>query len=254
MAPLSGIRSGIRSGLLSGINPRADGSLATTDGPGGAIYTPIDAAEWTAIGLTAPNSLWLCQEASGNLSDSIGAVTGTANGSLTYANSITDWSRKFLSFTEATSQRVGIASGTYSPATASQAGLIYSKITSMAVANRTLIGLGTNIYLRFTAAGVLQIVNGGAAASGAYDYRDGAVHPFLIIHNRTATTSSVFTDKETVSVAYTSGTDVANKGIAGFTTNTPPVHSTGYWAHWSGAAAEAVGKTTVSTLGWTMAY
>ena len=38
-------------------------------------YIPQTAAEWTALGLVAPNSLWPCQESSGNLLDVIGSLT-----------------------------------------------------------------------------------------------------------------------------------------------------------------------------------
>jgi hypothetical protein len=226
---------------------------ATQDGPGAAIYTPVNAAEWTALGLTAPNSLWLCQEASGNLADSIGAVTATANASPTYENSVANWSRKFLGIAQTANYKFGIGVGTYSAATASQANLQYTKVITANTATRSMQSLGSNVQLRFTTGGILQLVNGGAATSGAYDYRDGAVHPFLLIHNRTASTTTCFTDKETLSVAYTSGTDVLSKGI-GLSTNTSPEAQVGYWAHWSGAAAEAVGKATLVSLGWTMAY
>jgi hypothetical protein len=100
----------------------------------------------------------------------------------------------------------------------------------------------------------LQIVNGGSVTTGAYDYRDSAVHPFLVIHNRTAATTTCFSDKETLSVAYTSGTDSANKGLGNVGATTAPVSYVGYWVHWSGASAEAVGYATVSGLGWAMAY
>ena len=45
-------------------------------------YTPASAAEWAELlsgsGLGAPSSLWLCQESSGTLADSIGSRTLTA--------------------------------------------------------------------------------------------------------------------------------------------------------------------------------
>jgi hypothetical protein len=248
---LSGIRIGIRSGIQSGLNP---GGIAT-DGPAGAIYTPARAADWAALSLTTPNSIWPCSEASGNLVDSVAGVVGVPNGAVSYQNTVTNWTRKFVGFSEAaTGQRFGIPNSTYSPATASQANLVYARIDTVSGTNRGISSLGANLQLRFSSAGLLQIVNGGAVTTGAYDYRDSAVHPFLVIHNRTATTTTVFTDKETLSVAYTSGTDSANKGLGCVAATTAPVSYVGYWAHWSGASAEAVGKPTVEGLGWTMAY
>src|SRR5262249_36976404 len=61
-------------------------------------FVPQSAAEWTSLlsgsGIASPDLLWLCQESSGNLADSIGSYTGTTTGSPTYRNSVTGWSAK----------------------------------------------------------------------------------------------------------------------------------------------------------------
>lgn len=229
--------------------------VVPSDGPAGAIFVPATSADFVALGLTAPSSLFLCQEASGNLADSIGAVTATAAGSPTYQNAVTDWTRKFVGFTSAVGQYFGIAGGTYGPDAASQAPLIYAKLNSAAVASRSLLSVSSTVTIRFTTGGLVQIVNGGSVGTGAYDYRDSNVHPFMLRYNRTGTTTTLFTDKETISATYAAAGDVATKGIgaisAGATSSDAAV---GLLAWWSGAAAEAVSKTTLSTLGWTLAY
>jgi RHS repeat-associated protein len=61
-------------------------------------YVPANSTEWTNLlsgtGISNPSQLWLMQESSGNLSDSIGTATLTATGTVSYQQSVTGWSRK----------------------------------------------------------------------------------------------------------------------------------------------------------------
>ena len=230
----------------------SSGIVVATDGPDG-VFVPATADEFAALTLTAPNSLFLCDEASGNLADSIGAVVGTAGVTPTYQNTVTDWTRKFLGFNEESTERFSIIDGTYNPSTTSQAQLIYAKVETVSVASRRLMSFSATALVRFTTGGLVQLVNGANLTAGVYDYRDGDVHPFLLKFDRTGTLTSLWTDKEELTVTWTTSADAATKGIGGGT-GTPPASKVGYWAWWSGSPAEAVGKATLTALGWSLAY
>jgi hypothetical protein len=64
---------------------------------------PATSIEWSNLlegtGLPTPSSLWLMQETSGNVADSIGTRTGTASSGMTYQVSASGWTRKGIQVT-----------------------------------------------------------------------------------------------------------------------------------------------------------
>lgn len=64
-------------------------------------YVPASVTEWptflTAIAsaMSAPDALWLCQEAAGSLADSIGSVALTAANAPAYRQALAGWTRKW---------------------------------------------------------------------------------------------------------------------------------------------------------------
>ncbi len=69
-------------------------------------YVPASTAEWnellTGLGINAPSSVWLCQESSGTLADSIGSLTLTASGGLSYQQTAAGWTRKGVKLSDNT--------------------------------------------------------------------------------------------------------------------------------------------------------
>ena len=61
-------------------------------------YVPANATEWTALlagtGIANPSNLWLSQQASGNLPDSIGSTPLVPFNGPSYQNTVAGWSRK----------------------------------------------------------------------------------------------------------------------------------------------------------------
>lgn len=220
------------------------------------VFTPSSAADFTALGLTAPSSLWLCQEASGNAADSIGAVTLTAGGTPLYSQAVAGWTRVGFGFNQTANQRFSVGAGTYDPSASSQAILLYAKADTVSGTPRALATLGqvtgNNLYCAFTSAGLVRIVNFAVINNGAVDHR-GAVHPYLFVYNRTAGTVRVYTDAEQINGTYNATVTDGNKGLCanGLTSF---AGQTLWAAQWSGAAAEALNKTTLQALGWTVAY
>jgi len=111
------------------------------------IYTPANATEWTtfmtAVGLSAlgnPNSLYNCQEASGNLADSIGALALTAAGTPAqgYQQAVTGWSRKGVTIGAGGTARFAAASGTGpNMSTTSALWVFFMAVTTVPPNNRT---------------------------------------------------------------------------------------------------------------------
>lgn len=230
--------------------------VVAIDGPS-SVFTPASAADFTALGLTAPSSLWLCQEASGNAADAIGAVTLTAGGTPTYNQAVASWTRTGFGFNQTANQRFSVGAGTYDPSASSQAILLYAKVDTVTSTPRALAVLGqatgASLYCAFTNAGLVRITNNAVNVSGAVDHRNSLVNAFLFVYNRTAGTVRVYTQLEQVNGTYSATVTDGNKGLCanGLTSMAGQI----LWAaQWSGAAAEALSKTTLSTLGWTLSY
>ena len=226
------------------------------------IYVPAAAAEWTALGLTAPADLWLSQEASGNLADTIGSVTLTANASPSYSNAITGWTRVGVGFAEGTAnQRITAGAGTGpSPASTSIALLIYVKfLTAAAGATRGVCGLGSNLAVQQQSGfQKIRIACVGVNTNGTANYVDGSVHPLLFVYDRTNTKVVVYTDLETFTGTYAAGALDGNKGYgSGGSITTPTGLNVLFGALYSGASAEALStqataKSYLQSLNWTI--
>lgn len=99
-------------------------------------FVPQTSTEWTNLlagtGIPSPTNLWKCQEASGNLADSIGSATLTAHnsGGMTYAQTISGWTRKAVQLAEGFASNWQSASTLCNPATTkcTMFGIIYQPI------------------------------------------------------------------------------------------------------------------------------
>ncbi len=254
MAIVSQIRSGIVSGLRNGVNT----AKVSTDGA--LVYVPETAADFTALGIAAPSSLWLCQEASGNLSDSIGSVTLTANATPTYRNSVSGWSRYAVGSSEAANQRFRFAAGTYTPVANSAAWLVYIGAATPAgtrVFLRPVDG-AVNAALSYLTTGKIRLGIGGVNAdstSTAYVSTGGAtIHPVLYVYNRTASTVKVHTDLEEWSGTFADLTNDGNKGFFGDGGTSPASGRVNLVATWHGTSATTLTKATLAALGWPISY
>ncbi len=104
-------------------------------------YLPSDASQWTELLagtlLANPSSLWLCQEASGNLADSIGAVTFTAFGTPNYQQTVTGWTRKAINCVVGSTTNFFLGASV-NPTITSEMMLLIAHIDGSAAAQRTL--------------------------------------------------------------------------------------------------------------------
>ena len=87
---------GAESSVQQSVEVSGGAVVVPTDGPNN-WYMPSEEAHFTSLGLTVPDHLCLCQDASGALAAAIGGVDllTTGSGHL-YAQAVPDWTRTFV--------------------------------------------------------------------------------------------------------------------------------------------------------------
>jgi hypothetical protein len=222
----------------------------------GGVYFPASSADFLALGLSAPNSLWPLQEASGSMVDTISGINLTVVGTPTYAAAVPGFSTvKGLTMTEVGNQRA--TNTTTAPNTNTTSCLLLALAYVPAAASaaaRTMIGNSLNNEIqhntsdrligRFNGASVAQVVDPGGFRFLAHQIdRTNSVARFI-----TDQASSV----GTYNVAITGiGTGIGQSGA------TPsPTQYLRMWQY-SGAAAEisaaqikAIGQALGVTFAW----
>ncbi len=230
--------------------PPASAAAATKDATSN-IYVPQSAAEYALLGLTAPNqSLWLAQEASGNLADSIGSATLTASGSAAYQQTVSGWATKAVKLTEAGANKFTATipdGGSHSLLV-----LMYVAFTASPGAQRTL--LEHPAFFVEGVAGPLFRADAGSAVNGASN-ASTTVHAMVMRYDRTNTICRLYTEAEKIQPTYDSagGTTLT---LGGSSSTTGPMQVL-YMAAWKDSTAEmadATVKTMLQTLGWTVAW
>jgi len=269
----AGLAAGARAGLAAGISADAitTGSSSmsgVTRDATSSVYVPASAAEWTVTMAVAgiatgnPAALWLCQEASGNLADSIGANTLTVAGaSYAYRQATTGWTRLAITVPDASSNHNAQNNATV-PDVQTTSVLLYGIVTMPAAApaaNRRLAHLDgtTGAIVQFSTTPRLQCVTGGAGGSTVSGTANpvNATRPIIACVNRTANTAKVYSDQEKIA-----GTQGTYSGVSigwGSSSGTTPAMGLLYSAMWTGSAAEmsdAQIKTLLQTLGWTIPW
>jgi hypothetical protein len=227
------------------------------------VYSPASAAEWTTTrsvaGITSGNpfSMWLLQEASGALADSIGTAPLTNSGGMAYQQAVTGWTRVSMLASDLNgAYSLANAADTALPDLSAESSLVlgYLKITGAPGGDRGVILTG-DIRAEVTSGNVPKLVHGATTATGSGNVTT-AVRPWVLRYDRAASTIALFTDLEKVSIAF------ANSGStkrifygAGF--QNAPGFQILYGAHWKGAAAElsdASVRSLLQALGWTVAW
>ncbi len=260
MTVRDGIRSGLRDGSRAGANPDVAVTGVTRDSTSG-IYCPANAAEWTIVMAAAgiasggPSLLWGCQEASGNLADSIGTFTGTVSGTpVTYQQAVTGWTRKGIAGANSGTGKISNNdAGLPDPAVTSMLSIGYVTVTAVPGAVNVLVGLvGTsNATGNVITPGPVSRAWSGPNASTAGGNPLGAVRPYGFIYDVTNNRAAGWTDQDILSV--TRGPTV-NRGLDtwyGFT------GSHLYRVAFFGSAAELTNaqiRTLLQVLGWSPAW
>lgn len=223
---------------------------------------PSTSTQWTNFlnfyGLSAisvPNSLWLMQEASGNLADSIGSLTLTAVTSPLYNQAASGFTRLGVAGDDNTNDRFGAAAGVGpDPTTTSQTWMCFGRMGSQVGGSRRLLGInnttGTNsVRLQLVAglAGSNRVTTqvGAVGTAGVVDHPVGNKYVFGQLYNRTATAVACFSQLEYIPGTWSAAIVDGAKGYG--TVNTPGDFQYVYGWMWSGTAAE-ISKANMSAL------
>lgn len=247
----AGIRVGIRAGVAAGISadPLGSSLLSTVSRDATSLkYAPASSAEWTtfmaAAGLAGgnPSSLWLCQEPSGNLADSIGSVALTVGDSPLFGQTLAGWTRKFLAITATTVQAFTAALGAGpNPATESVAWLLYVATTTTPGGNRNVIygsGSAAPVGVDHIVSGNKLMIRCGANTTNSVGaYTLATAYPLFLVYNRTASSVAVFTDQEALTGTFAAVTD-GTKGIGATQGSGDSSMKCGYITAFRGTAAE----------------
>jgi hypothetical protein len=228
---------------------------------GSGRYVPQNATEWTALmafaGLVTgnPSLLWLCQEASGNLADSIGSFTGAVSGTgLTYQQSVPGWARKGIKQTEGTSLINNTDAGLPDLATNSALVLSYTYVQSQSN-NRTIHFVGTPLIAASSvlASGIDYAVCNGVSTFGVtnMDNRD-AVR--VIKFDRTNSVNAGYNNADKMIPAFQ--TAIAGKRICIGGANSATMLTTYAAAFFNSAAelSDAQVKALLTALGWAIPW
>lgn len=230
------------------------------------IYCPASAAEWTTtlavagIATGNPSSLWLCQEPSGSLADAIGANPLTPAGAPTYQNANAGWTRKSVNITATTVQAFTLGAGVYDPSATSVAWFWDGCTTGTPGGQRNVLSLSNNVVnsrVDHTATNKYQVVNGVNTANTAGSYTSSAIAPFGIVHNLTATTCTLYTLSEALTVAFLVVVD-GTKGFGAVQGSGDSSARYSYSHVFVGAAAEGMTTANVRTMwqtrGWSPTF
>lgn len=181
-------------------------------------------AYWTAVGLAnfpnvIPASLYLCQESSGDLVDSIGSITLTANGTPTYQQTVTNCTRKGVGFNSGVNQRftAGIGSGP-NPATTSTMWLWRLDVTSSGIVTGNVLLVSdavVNYKLLITTTPVFQVSINGLTNNGVSNPISGSTMWADIQDDNKNAKSTCHTGQEKITSTFSSLVVDGLKGLGG---------------------------------------
>lgn len=232
------------------------------------IAVPANATEWSGLisaaglSIAIPSHLWLCQETSGVLADSIGSENLSAFAPVRYSRTLASWDRDAVGFDEGA---IGEFYSTNIGNTTTQSCLLLGYIGTWAPigADRGVMRLGSGTGARdaqrdvTTAAYQVTGAGGQATGVGSSDAGNPVVRPLVLQINRTASQITLYTDQEKIQPAYTApagGGSYINIGANAITAADTVCF---YLAYWEGADAEISAanlKTLLTTAGWSIAW
>lgn len=226
------------------------------------IAVPASAAEWTAfiaskgLSVSVPDALWLMQEASGNAADSIGSFTLTAGGTgLAYQQAVSGWSRKAITFTDGgTGQLKSTSASLPDISTTSQLTLVIALVSTIGGTRNFVTQGTTKSALNLTnAAPRVRVASSSNSTDGALDPTVG-VKPFVLGTNRTAGSTTGYTDVEKLSPTFSTAVTGKTACIGANSANGPGA-AVLYACEWHAAKAELTDanvKALLQALGFTV--
>lgn len=229
------------------------------------VGCPSDATQWdrviSACGLTGtvatPDALYLCQEGSGNLADSIGSFTLTAAGTgLSYGSNTAGWDRRGVQ----TSDNLG---GAWANTAAGLPDLSTGDLTfcSFALrvsstAARSVIVAGTTTVAYVGGAGVLRGASGANAQVGTTnDSNVVVVRPYGFLSQRSSGTLARAWSDDTLlsfSIGAVTGKQIAIGAVGGVVN--PSTNVVFYAWAWFSAVSMTNVKAIHNMLNWNVTW
>lgn len=215
-------------------------------------YLPADSTEWTELldgtTMSGPSNLWLCQEASGNLTDVIAGDTATlvnVFGTLAYQQAITGWTRDAITTTDGNVINFANSGTGINLGTTSAMMLAFVERTGTPADTRIIMGMGGALYANILSAWLdasnhLRIGTGTSpTAAGTVDHGLNTLVPIILQHDVTNSVQRIITPSETITQSFTAVSNEAGQVFLGTLGGVGggPV-GVAYWALWQGAAAE----------------
>lgn len=171
--------------------------------PTSGIYVPQTAAEMVSLGNASPDHIWLVQETSGNLADSVGSADLAGVGTRLYQQTVPGWSTKALG-TVYTTQGYWYSTDASLPnlSTTSQTYLLYWRFLSAPTSTQHISLNGQP----GAGGGALQLrsdldckpveYRGTTLGKMANSYCDGVVHALLVTYDRTNSSMTLVSERE----------------------------------------------------------
>ncbi len=234
-------------------------TVVNRDGPE-QWYVPLSAANYVTLGLAAPDYMWLCGEASGNLASTIGSLSLLKNGSSeTYQNVVPGWTRPFLGLSGVNSSGWRTVSALLDLAAGqsfAMFALAGNEPQTTGTRSLALMAGTTPEQFSFTSSApssVARVAINGTNQSGVVDYGPGGmnnIHQLLLYRNCAAGVAGAETDRESIKHAQmsTAARTGQIKGIATTSSGTVPVCRIGYLAYWLGVNAERDWRAFLTAL------
>ncbi len=254
-------------GVADAVDAPPDGPIVptwTVDSTSGK-GVPASTTDWSKLivaynlNVSAPDHVWLMQEASGSLTDSMGSVALAPVHNPTYSNTVSGWTRLAVGTPPLNANEgfattaIGNLNGT------SYAMLLYVAINSPPTMDGELGGVGAGTDYRYVAITTTPSYKatglGGVTPTTGAINPGSAVHPILLVVDESHQSYVVYTDAEQLSVAWT-GTGGAGGLVAvGCEAFSAADARYLYGALWSGSHAElatADVKKLLTGLGWSV--
>jgi hypothetical protein len=240
--------------------PNAKWAIDATSGKS----VPGTSVEWLAfiadkqLGITAPDGLWLMQEASGTLQDSIGMVHLASIGSVAaqYQQTIAGWTRRAVKSVDGsdvsfsnTTDALPVVSNT------SMTVLMYYATTTNPQGKRSILVAGCCAgYATVSIDGARHFglqVNTSGNATGTLDHGSEVI-PLVLKLDKTSSRQVIITNRETITPPYTQLGSFKGLFLAAANGGAPEGRWL-YMAAWYGANAEmsdASISALIKALGW----
>jgi hypothetical protein len=221
-----------------------------------ATFEWVELFQANGLAKQAPSHLWLMQDTSGPLTDSIGSITLAPQNTPLYGNAIAGWSRVAVgTFDSPTDQ--GFITGSIGKLNGpGYLLLVYVAVVTPPSAERSLFGIGGGSDHRYVAITPTPRFKGtGAGMAGIVGMANpmATVHPIVLAINPSQQKYVVYTDEEKLTVPWigTSGVDgLLTFGNAGFGSPAARYLYAALWEAPNSDFADLDVKRMLVGLGW----